>query len=90
MQINVNIPDQYFIDATTQEITSRLKLYTALLMFRAGQFSAGAACEFASVDRYTFLAACKQHRITTLDYSENELESDLEDLKGKEHHADNR
>jgi predicted HTH domain antitoxin len=83
MLINVNIPDQYLIDTTAQEITSRLKLYTALLMFQAGQFSAGAACEFASVDRYSFLAACKQHNIAALDYSENDLESDFEDLKRK-------
>jgi len=81
MQIKINIPDQYFLDATAQEITSRLKLYTALLMFRSGQFSTGAACEFADVDRYTFLAACKQHKIATLDYSQDNLEDDFENLK---------
>jgi predicted HTH domain antitoxin len=81
MQVVVNIPDQYLLDTTIGEIAGRLKLYTALLMFQAGQLSAGAACEFAETDRYTFLAACKRHNIAVIDYDEDELEADFEQLK---------
>jgi predicted HTH domain antitoxin len=49
-------------------------------MFRAGKFSAGAACEFAGVDRYTFLEACRRHRIDTVDYDPDELEADFAGL----------
>ncbi len=65
-------------------MTRYLKLYTALLMFQSGQFSAGAACEFAEVDRYSFLSACKQHHIAVIDYSKEEIEADLQRLKKNE------
>jgi predicted HTH domain antitoxin len=80
MEIVVNIPDQYVLNYTIQEITKYIKLYTALLMFQSGQLSAGAACEFASVDRYTFFAACKQHHIPVIDYDTEEIEADLDRL----------
>jgi predicted HTH domain antitoxin len=81
MQIVINVPDQYLIDTPAAEIAQRLKLNTALLMFQTGELSAGAACEFAEVDRYTFLAACKRHNIAVVDYDAAELEADFETLK---------
>ena len=81
MQVVVNVPDQYFLDMDVGEIARQLKLYTALLMFQTGQLSAGAACEFAEIDRYTFLKACKRHKIAVIDYDEDELEADFEKLK---------
>lgn len=81
MQVVVHIPGQYLLDIPVVEMEGRLKLSTALLMFQKGQLSAGAACEFAGVDRYTFLAACKQHNIPAIDYDEVELEADFEYLK---------
>lgn len=81
MQIMVNIPDQYLFNNTAQEMAEYLKLYTALLMFQSGKLSAGSACEFAGVDRYTFLSACQQHHIATLDYDDGELEAEFNRLK---------
>ncbi len=81
MQVVINVPDQYFLDIPVGEIEGRLKISTALLMFQAGQISLGAACEFAGVDRYTFLAACRRYNIAVIDYDENELETDFEQLK---------
>ncbi len=81
MQIIVNVSDHYFLDMPVGEIAGRLKLYTALLMFQAGQLSAGAACEFAEIDRYAFLEACKRHNIAVIDYDEDELETDFKPLK---------
>ncbi|MBK1643212.1 hypothetical protein CKO25_00785 [Thiocapsa imhoffii] len=81
MQVILDIPDRYLLDTTTDELAARFKLYTALLMFQIGQLSAGGACEFAEVDRYTFLAACRRHRIDVIDYDEDELDADLEHLK---------
>lgn len=84
MQVIINVPDQYFLDIPVKEMEERLKISTALLMFQAGQLSLGAACEFAGVDHYTFLAACKQYNIPVVNYDENELESDFEQLKRKQ------
>lgn len=77
MNIMVNVPDEYFLNTTVEEMAKELKVSTALLMFQAGKISAGAACEFAGIDRYDFLAACKKHGIEVLQYSKEELEADL-------------
>ena len=84
MQVVVNIPDQFLLDISVSELVQRLKLSTALLMFQAGQLSAGAACEFAEVDRYTFLEACQQHSINSVDYDPDELEAEFMALIGEE------
>lgn len=80
MEVIVQVPDQYLLDISAGELAVRLKLSAALLMFRAGKFSAGAACEFAGVDRYTFFEACRQHRIDVVDYDPDELEADFAGL----------
>lgn len=77
MQVMVNVPDQYFLDLSVSELAGRLKLSTALLMFQAGQLSTGAACEFAGVDRYTFLEACQTYHIDVVNYEPDELEADF-------------
>ena len=79
MQIVVNVPDQYLLDMNVGEIAKQLTLSAALLMFQAGQLSAGAACEFAEIDRYAFLEACARHHIAAIDYDADELESDFEE-----------
>ena len=81
MQVVVNVPDQYFLDTSVTEFAGRLKLSTALLMFQVGQLSAGAACEFAGVDRYTFFEACTRYNIPVINYHEDELEDEFEQLK---------
>lgn len=87
MQVMVNVPDQYFLDISVSELAGRLKLSTALLMFQAGQLSAGAACEFAGVDRYTFLEACQQYGIDTINYAPEEIEADFAALTQREAEA---
>lgn len=77
MQVMVNVPDQYFLDLSVNELAGRLKLSTALLMFQTGQLSTGAACEFAGVDRYTFLEACQKYSIDVVNYDPDEVEADF-------------
>ena len=84
MQIVLDVPERYLLTVDATEMANRLKLYGALLMFQTGQLSAGAACEFAGIDRYTFLNACKKHGITVLDYDEHELKEELELLRKME------
>lgn len=80
MEIVLTIPDQYVLDYTIQEMGRMMKLSTALLMFQMGQLSAGAACEFAGIDRYAFFEACQEHRIPVVDYDADEIAEDLQRL----------
>ena len=81
MQITLSLPDIYFLENSESEIQQRIKLYIALMMYQSGQASAGAACEIANIDRYTFLEACKHYQIPTIRYDEAEVEAELKQFQ---------
>ena len=85
MQLTLDIPDKFLPEDqdTKNSLTKQVRLYSALLLFQSGQLSRGAACEFAGVDIYTFLAACKKHNIPVVNFEPDELESDLTRFKQK-------
>ncbi len=77
MQITLSLPDIYFLENSESEVQQRIKLYIALMMYQSGQASAGAACEIADIDRYTFLEACKHYQIPTIRYDEAEVAAEV-------------
>lgn len=77
MQLTLEIPDQYLQGQNQNQTAMQIKLYAALLMFQSGQLSRGAACEFADVDIYDFITACKLHHISVLNTSVDEIEADI-------------
>lgn len=81
MQITLDIPERHLVGSTPAEFAERLKLYAALLLFQSGELSAGAACELAGVDRFTFLAECDRRGITVIDYPPEELRAEMEALR---------
>jgi predicted HTH domain antitoxin len=81
MQITVDVPEQYLIDTNPGKFGERMKLSTAVLMFQNGEISAGAACELAGVDRWTFAAECARLRIPLVDYDAGELEEEVRGLQ---------
>ena len=78
MQLTLQIPDMYFVNYQKQNIAKQMKLYTALMMYRSGKVSAGAACEIAEIDRYVFLAECKKYDIPVINYSIDEVKNELQ------------
>ena len=76
MQLTLQFPDIYFVNFKQQNIAKQIKLYTALMMFRNGQISAGGAYEIAEIDRYSFIEECKKHDINVINYNVNELEDE--------------
>jgi predicted HTH domain antitoxin len=81
MQITLDIPEQYLVDRSPGEWGKHIKLYAALLMFAAGELSAGAAAELGEVDRFTFVEACRKHAIPVVDYSPEDLRAEVESLR---------
>ena len=77
MQLTLQIPDMYFVNFKQQNIEKQIKLYTALMMFRSDQVSAGAACEIAGIDRYKFIEECKNYDIPIIDYDIIEIEDEI-------------
>jgi predicted HTH domain antitoxin len=81
MQITLDVPEQYLLDAEPTELARRIQLYAAVLMFKSGELSAGAATEFAGVDRFTFLAECQRHGVATVNYPAGELAAEADLLR---------
>jgi len=83
MQITVDVPERYVVQQNAKLMAQQLKFYTALFLYQCGQLSRGAACEFAGIDIYTFMAACKQYQIPMINNSLEELKTDLARFKSK-------
>lgn len=81
MQLTIQMPDMYFVNYEKQNIAKQIKLYTALMMFSSGQVSAGAACEIAEIDRYTFNEKCKEYNISVINYNINEVQDELRKIQ---------
>jgi predicted HTH domain antitoxin len=81
MQITLSVPEQYLLAESASELGKRVALYAALLMFRSGELSAGAAAEFAGVDRFTFVLECQRHQIPVVDYDPSDLRAELDALR---------
>ena len=78
MQLTLQIPDMYFVNYQKQNIAKQIKLYTALMMYRSGQVSAGAACEIAEIDRYVFISECKKYDIPVINYTIDDVKNELQ------------
>jgi predicted HTH domain antitoxin len=83
VEITLEVPDQYLVDHDPRELAQRIKLFAALLLFRSGEVSSGAAAELAEVDRFTFAAECRKHGIPLADYPAEELHDELTALRAR-------
>lgn len=83
MEIILKLPDEFGVNYDPVDLGKRLKLYTALLMFKSGEISAGAATEFAGIDRFAFGAECQKWGIPLVDYPAEELDSEVAALRAK-------
>ncbi|MCB0034788.1 MAG: UPF0175 family protein [Anaerolineales bacterium] len=80
MEITINLPEKQFMTESPAQVASKIQLYAAFGLYQTGEISVGAACELAGVDRYTFLALCKQHGLVLLTQTPDELEADFLNL----------
>lgn len=83
MRITINIPDNHFQHQSQELIQKQIKTYTALMMYRNGQISAGGACEIAGVNRFEFLELCKAYQISVINYSAEDVLAEVQSFKQK-------
>jgi predicted HTH domain antitoxin len=81
IEIKLEVPDQSLVNEDPAELAKRIKLYAAVLMFQSNELSAGAAAEFADVDRFTFAAECQRHGIPLVNYPAEDLCAELGGLR---------
>ena len=77
--LTIPIPGEIreMLNRTTEEMARDMRLYTALMLFRQGKLSSGAAAEMAGVPRVMFLDLCAEYDIPVSQISGNDLRREL-------------
>jgi predicted HTH domain antitoxin len=83
MLITVKMSDIHFASLSQSELSQQVKLYTALMMYYNGTISAGAACEIADIDRFTFIYECKKNKIPVINYTIDDIQNEITQFQSK-------
>jgi len=77
--LTVEIPEtiRHALQRTPDQMARDMRLYTALMLFREGKLSSGAAAELAGVPRVLFFDLCAEHEIPVSQITPKELEREL-------------
>ncbi len=65
------------LNRTREELGRDLRLYAALMLFRLGKLSSGAAAEMAGLPRVMFLDACSDYDIPISQLTEEDVRREL-------------
>ena len=77
--LTIHIPGEIrqMLNRTQEELSRDMRLYTALMLFRTGKLSSGAAAEMAGVPRVMFLDLCAEYDIPVSQVSGDDLRQEL-------------
>jgi predicted HTH domain antitoxin len=81
--LTLHIPGEVrtMLNRTTEELARDMRLYAALMLFRSGKLSSGAAAEMAGVPRVMFLDLCAEHDIPITHITGDDLQRELADYE---------
>jgi predicted HTH domain antitoxin len=65
------------LNRTSEELARDVRLYAALMLFRLGKLSSGAAAEMAGVPRIVFLDLCAEYDIPVSQITADDLRKEL-------------
>jgi predicted HTH domain antitoxin len=68
---------QTMLNRTSEELGRDLRLYSALMFFKLGKLSSGAAAELAGMPRVLFLDLCAEYDIPVSQITPDELAREL-------------
>lgn len=79
--LTVRVPEEipHMLNRTPEELERDLRLYAALMFFKLGKLSSGAAAELAGVPRVLFLDLCAEYGIPVSPITPAELRREIED-----------
>jgi predicted HTH domain antitoxin len=78
--VTIHVPAslQQQLNRTADELGRDIRLYAALMFFRLGKLSSGAAAELAGVPRVMFLDLCAEYGIPVSQITPEELRREVE------------
>lgn len=78
LTIRISTNARQMLNRTPEELARDLRLYAALMMFRLGKLSSGAAAELAGVPRVMFMDLCAEYDIPVSQITPEELCQEVE------------
>jgi len=77
--LTIHLPREIrqMLNRTSEELARDIRVYAALMLFRLGKLSSGAAAEMAAVPRVTFLDLCAEYDIPVSQITGDDLRSEL-------------
>ena len=77
--LTIQVPDRIrkMLNRTPEELSRDVRLYSALMLFRQGKLSSGAAAEMAGLPRVMFVDLCAEYDIPVSQISADDLRREL-------------
>lgn len=77
--VTVRLPShiRQMLNRTPEELSHDVRLYSALMLFRLGKLSSGAAAEMAGLPRVMFLDLCAEYDIPISQITADDLRPEL-------------
>lgn len=77
--VTIQVPDtvRQRLNRTPEEMGRDMRLYSALMLFRLGKLSSGAAAELAGIPRVLFLDLCADYDIPVSPITGDDLRREL-------------
>lgn len=78
--IQLELPDEIFLSfkETPIELAQRIRMAAAAKLYELGKLSSGRAAELAGIPRVSFLQSLARYRVSIFDFTEEELQRDLD------------
>lgn len=77
--VTIQVPGEVrqMLNRTSEELARDIRLYAALMLFRLGKLSSGAAAEMAGVPRVLFFDLCAEYNIPISQITGDDLRREL-------------
>ena len=77
--LTIRLPGEIrqMLNRTSEELARDIRLYAALMLFRSGKLSSGAASEMAGVPRVLFLDLCAEYDIPVSQITGDDLRREM-------------
>jgi predicted HTH domain antitoxin len=77
--LTIHFPSEIrqMLNRTPEELSRDVRLYSALMLFRLGKLSSGAAAEMVGLPRVMFLDLCTEYDISVSQITADELQWEL-------------
>ena len=78
-KLTIRLPSEIrrMLNRTPEELARDMQLYAALMLFRLGKLSSGAAAEMAGVPRVMFLDLCAEYDIPVSQITGSDLHQEM-------------